>query len=124
MSSGRATHSSRIGAPVESSAVLDQVKEGLLGPLDVVYQHRERFGCGSALEASCETPRRARPATSRRGLAEKRGDRRCSGRLDRPRVQLFQGLDHRPVGDSIAVGQATTSNYAPSRGGEELLGQP
>ena len=65
VSSGRATHSSRIGAPVESSAVLDQVKEGLLGPL-VVYQHRERFGCGSALKRLAKRPGEARPATSRR----------------------------------------------------------
>ena len=106
--SGRARQRSSIGAPRgEQGDVLDQVEEGLLAPLDVVEEADERL---PAPRAACGTPRRsplprsARP--SRRGASGSRPRRRDR----RQRVQLLDHLDHRPVGDPLAVGEAAAAD--------------
>ena len=92
----------------ESSAtLLDQVEERLLAPLDVVEDADERRACSSSSLRKAQAISSADVPSSR--LAEQRAERGRGSRIGGKRVQLLQHLDHRPVGDPLAVGEAAAA---------------
>ena len=100
---------SRIGAPRgEQRDVLDEVEERLLAPLDVVEDDHERRRL--LLEQLAERPGDLLGGRRLLALAEQRADRRRGGPVGRQRVELLEHLDHRPVGDPLAVGEAAAAD--------------
>ena len=123
-SSGRAMQRTRIGgAGREQRDLLDQVEERLLAPLDVVeHDHQRR----RAARAACGTPRRSPPPRSpRRALPQQRprSPPPQPGRRGQ-RAQLLDHLDHRPVGDPLAVGEAAAAHHPRLEPRDELRHQP
>ena len=121
------------GAPYPGSDVFDEIEQPRLGPVDVLEDGKHRgFGrnrLDQAPECPGDLPVEALPAHGRffaeaDGEGQTLGHRRIGG--DRP--QLIEGLiaghlgtdpggrpghlGHRPVGDRIAVGQATPAQDA------------
>ncbi len=88
---------------------LDEVEKRLLGPLNVVETDDERR---LRLEQLPEPPGDLVGACERLGLPEQRADRRRGVRVVGPRVKLLHDLDHRPVGDALAVGEAAAAHDA------------
>ena len=95
----------------EQRDVLDQVEEGLLGPLDVVEDADEGR---LLLEQLAERPRDLVGRRWPLRLTEQRAKRRRGRGIGRKDVELLQHFDHRPVGDPLAVGEAAAADD-PSR---------
>ena len=119
-SSGRAMQSSRIGASrLKVGDVLDEIEERLLAPVDVVEARRRAAApAATASKQLANRPcdllgRRHERLVAEHGLQCARRPRparalRC--RLGVGAQQLLQHLDHRPVGDAFAVGEAAAAN--------------
>ena len=90
--------------------MLDQVEERLLAPLDVVEDDHERPLRRSLLQRLAEGPGDLLRRCRRLRLAQQRADRRGGGLVRRQQVELLQHLDHRPVGDPLAVGEAAAAD--------------
>ena len=121
-SSGRAMQSSRIGASRERSATCSTRSRNVSSaPVDVVEDADQR-PLGGAASSSL---RKAQAISSARGrqLARRRGATRiacsrCSGPADAG--SCLSDLDHRPVGDALAVGQAAAADDERVEPSEEL----
>ena len=108
-SSGRARQRSRIGAPVESSATCSTRSRKVSSPHWMSSKTTDERA--PAPRAACGTPRRSpRPTCALVRLAEQRAERRRGRGIGRKRVELLQHLDHRPVGDPLAVGEAAAAD--------------
>ena len=90
--------------------MLDEIEVRVLAPLDVVEDADQRTFGGNPFEQAPERPRDLL-AGARDGLvAEKRPDRICAVFVERGRRQLLRDFDNRPVGDALAVREATPSH--------------
>ncbi len=100
--------------------VLDEVEEGLLAPLDVVEETDDRLLRGVGLEELAERPRDLVGCRGRVGLAEQPVERVADDLVDERGVvaELLHDLDHGPVGDALAVGEASPAD---DRGSFERL---
>ena len=88
---------------------LDQVKEGLLAPLDVVEDDDERR---LLLEQLAERPGDLIGVRALVALAEQRPDGRSDSGIGRQRADLLHHFDHRPIRDALPVGQAAAAHDA------------
>ena len=124
MSSGRAMQSTRIGAPVESSAMCSMRRGTSLAPLDVVEDDDERLLRRRVLERLAERPGdlvRGRGArrSGRAGADRRRGEYRSTGP-----VELLEHLDDRPVADPLPVREATAARDRRRAEPRNLRGEP
>ena len=101
--------------------MLDQVEEGLLGPLNVVEDTDEGR---LLLEQLAERPSDlvGRPGLVR--LTEQRTKRRRGFGIGRKDVELLQHFAHRPVGDPLAIGKTSSAHHPRIDLGQELGSQP
>ncbi len=104
--------------------MLDQVEEGLLSGMNIVEEHHQRALRAGMLECLAECPGDLLGGGGRVGLSEQRVD--CRGRLcvRRQEVELLQHLDHGPVGDPLAVGEAASADDRCFQGGEGFCDEP
>ena len=100
---------------------LDQIEERLVAPLDVVEDDDQRR---LLLEQLPERPGDLVPARPDLRLAQQRANRRRRDRIRRQHRELLHHLDHRPVGDPLAVGQAAATHDASLDRGERLRHEP
>ena len=110
------------GTGREQRRRLDQVEERLVAPLDVVEDARP---AAPAPRAACGTPRRSRPPlvpTSDSPRSERIAA--AAAGSDGSAASCFDHLDHRPVGDPLAVGQAAAAHDPRLDRGERLRHQP
>jgi hypothetical protein len=95
--------------------------------VDVVEHDHHRRGRGRGLEQLAKRPGDLLARCHRLLLAEQSLDHRYSGRVDLEAGrlgQLLHHLDHGPVGDALAVGQATaTEDERALQGADQLRGQ-
>ena len=104
--------------------MLDEVKEVLLAPLDVVEDDNERPFHRGVLERLAECPGDLLRGRHHLRLAEQRADRDTSDPLRRRHVELLEYLDNRPVGDPLAVGQAAAADDGRLDRSQSLSDQP
>ena len=121
-SSGRAMHRSRIGALRREQGDGSTRSRNVSSP-HWMSSKTHTSGC-LLLEQLAEGPGDLLGARSLFRLAQERAKRGRCGRIGRQRVQLLQHLDHRPVGDPLAVGQAAAADDRRLDRGEELGRQP
>ncbi len=98
--------------PGEVCDVLDQVEERRLPPVDVVEDDHERQLRGGGLERLPHRPGGLRGRGRRIELAEEHRDRPLYPLVAARLAELLQDLDHRPVRDALAVGQAASAQHA------------
>ncbi len=104
--------------------MLDQVEEGLLTRVDVVEHDHERSTRGRLLERLPERPGDLLGG-GRIALSPEQGsDRRRRVGVPRHGVQLLQHLDHGPVRDPIAVGQASSADSRRLQGSDGFRYEP
>ena len=108
----------------EERDVLDQVEERLLAPLDVVEDDDQRPLRRSLLQRLAERPGDLLRRRRRLALAEQRADRHRGGLVRGQHVELLQHLDHRPVRDPLAVGEAAAADDRRLDRSQNLRGQP
>ena len=103
--------------------MLEEIEEHVLAPVDVVEHGDDRPLGRDRLEQLAKRPRDL-VGRGRAAVSENRGQRLRRNRIQldsRPvRLELLQHLDHRPVGDPLAVGEAAAANGGRVRSGEEL----
>ena len=106
-SSGRARQRSRSGEPEERSATCSTRSRNVSSPQ---WMSSKTTASGCAAAACSSVLRKAQAISSAEVAAsaspEQRPNRRRRFGVGRQHVELLQHLDHRPVGDSLAVGQA------------------
>ena len=83
--------------------VLDEVEEGGLAPVDVVEHDHDRLLHGARLQQLAKSPGDLLGRARRRVVAEDRGQGPDGAAV---RDELLHDLGHRPVADSLAVGEA------------------
>ena len=115
----------------EVGDVLDQVEEGRLAPSGCRRRRRRAAAPRRLPRAACGPPRRSRPASRPRPLAEQRRDRLgragrlgAGSALGRRRRAAFTTSTTRPVGDPLAVGEAAARDDARVDASEELRHEP
>ena len=105
--------------------MLEQVVKGRLGPVDVVEDGDDRGRLSRSFEQLAHRPGNLLARGRRLLLAQQLLDRRQRGRLE-PELasgrELLQDLDHRPVGDPLAVRQAPPADDGGVLDGAEELG--
>ena len=103
--------------------VLEEIEEDVLSPLDVVEDRDERRLGRHSLEQLAERPRDL-VRRSYAGLLEERVERLGRSRIELELralcLELLHHLDHRPVGDSLAVGEAAATDARRVGIGQEL----
>ena len=104
--------------------MLDQVEEGLLAPLDVVEDDDERRPPRSS--SSLRNAQAISSADVARSVSPSSEPIAAAARLVRGQhVELLEHLDHRPVGDPLAVGEAAAADdAAPRARPSDLRDQP
>ena len=113
--------SSRIGASRLRSARCS-IRSRKVGSPQWISSKRPRAAARPpAPRAACGPPTRSPPASPR--PPRPRGSGEPTVAVVRP-VQLLHHLDHRPVGDPLAVGKAAAANDRRVRRAEELLREP
>ena len=117
----RHAHEQKRGASREQRRRLDEIEERLLAPLDVVEDDDQRR---LLLEQLAERPGDLVSARCDVRLTEQRADRRRRHGIRRERRELLHHLHHRPVRDSLAVGQAAAADDASLDRGERLRHEP
>jgi hypothetical protein len=110
--------------PREVRDVLDQVEERLLGPMDVVEQAYDRPLVRPLLQQLPEAPRDRFGGCLLLALVEERPQRSSCRGVGRQFLEHSEHLDHRPVGDSLAVGKATTTDNRCIESVQELVREP
>ena len=80
--------------------------------------------CAAALERLPEGPGNLLGGSRHFRLAEQRADHDAGGRFGRRHVELLQYLGHRPVGDPLAVGQATAADDCRLDRSQSLCDEP
>src|SRR5579862_4011672 len=105
----------------EQRDVLDEVEERLLAPVNVLEQANE---WRLLLEKLAERPRDLLAARPRLRLPQERRDRRSRRGIGRPRAELGDDLDDRPVGDPLAIGQTAPADHPRTEPRERLRRQP
>ena len=91
----------------QQGKMLDQVQEGLLPPLDVL-EHADEGRL--LLEQLAEGPGDLLGRRRLLRLAKERAQRGSGRRIRGQRVELLDHLDHRPVGDPLAVREAAAAD--------------
>ena len=103
--------------------MLDEVEERFLAPVDVVEHHGQWLRRRSVLECLAEGPGDLLRRRGGLGVPEQRPNRRRRFGVRWQHVELLQHLDHRPVRDPLAVGQATPAHDPRLERRERLRGQ-
>ena len=103
--------------------MLDQVEERLLAPLQVVEDDHQRPVCRGVLERLAERPGDLVRRRRRVRLTQQRADRHRGRLVRRQDVELFQHLDHRPVGDPLPIGQTAATGDRGVEGSQSLRGE-
>ena len=101
---------SRSGAPAESSAVDSTRSRNVSSPHWMSSNTTTSGACSSSSLRNAHAI--SSPLVRDVRLAEKRADRRCRAGVGRQHRELLHHLDHRPVGDPLAVGKATAADDA------------
>ena len=111
MSSGRARHSSRIAAPEDSSATCSIRSRNVSSPhwmsSNTTTSGLSAAACSSVLRNAHAISSADVAACSRRAASGSPSAAASSGGRT---VELFQHLDHRPIGDPLAVRQAAAAD--------------
>ena len=123
--SGRAMQNSRIDAPEDRSAMCSIRSRNVSSP----HWMSSKTTTTGRSAAACSSVLRKAQAISSADVAasvspEQRADRHRGGLVRGPHVELLQHLDHRPVGDPLAVGRATTADHRRVDGSQDLRGEP
>ena len=102
--------SSRSGASSSSSAAASTRSRNVSSPHWMSSNTTTSGACSSSSLRNAQAISSALAASV--ALAEQRADRRRRSRVGGKRAQLLDHLDHRPVGDALAVGKAAAAHDA------------
>ena len=108
----------------EQGDVLDEVEERLLSPVNVVEDADERFSLRLLFEQLAERPGDLLGRGALLSLPEQGAERGRCCRVGGERIQLFQHLHHRPVGDPLPVGETAATHDLGIDVAQELVGEP